>query len=142
MNGLWDIWKRLRIPDRIQVDNAFTFVDSPKHPRSMRPLFRLCLHSGVEPWFIPPSEPWRNDSVERFNDFYQQNFLGKVEMFSEDELKNGSLAFESMRNTTWRYSKIGGKTPLKALASMKPMLRFPVPETPPPDWRKQPEKGR
>ena len=142
MNGLWEIWKRLGIPDRIQVDNAFTFVGSPRHPRSMGPLIRLCLHSGVEPWFIPLSEPWRNGSVERFNDFYQQSFLGKVEMFSEDDLRNGSLAFENRHNATWRYSKIGGKTPLKALASMKRTLRFPDPETPPPDWRKQPEKGR
>jgi hypothetical protein len=142
MNGLWNIWKRLGIPDRVQVDNTFTFAGSPKYPRSMGPLIRLCLHSGVEPWFIPPSEPWRNGSVERFNDFYQQSFLGKVEMFSVDELKNGSLAFENRHNTTWRYSKIGGKTPVKALGSMKSTLRFPDPEAPPPDWRKEPEKGR
>lgn len=80
--------------------------------------------------------------MERFNDFYQQSFLGKVEMFSVDELKNGSLAFENRHNTTWRYSKIGGKTPVKASASMKRTLRFPDPEAPPPDWRKKPEKGR
>ena len=142
MNGLWNIWKRLGIPDRVQVDNSFTFAGSPKYPRSIGPLIRLCLHSGVEPWFIPPSEPWRNGSVERFNDFYQQSFLGKVGMFSVDELKNGSLAFENRHNSTWRYSKIGGKTPVKALGSMKSKLRFPDPEAPPPDWRKEPEKGR
>lgn len=142
MTGLWGIWKRLGIPNRIQVDNAFTFAGSPKYPRSMGPLIRLCLHCGVEPWFIPPSEPWRNGSVERFNNFYQQNFLGKVEMFSEEELKQGSLAFENRHNSTWRYSKIGGKTPIKALSLMRPTLRFPDPQAPPPDWRKRPEKGR
>ncbi|MEA4951286.1 MAG: hypothetical protein VB107_01275 [Aminivibrio sp.] len=85
------------IPHRVQVDNTFTFAGSPKYPRSMGPLIRLLLHRGVEPWFIPPSDPWRN---ERFNGFYQQSFLGKVEMFSVDELKNGSLAFEKRHNTT------------------------------------------
>ena len=84
--------KRLGIPDRVQVDNAFTFAGSPKYPRSIGPLIRLCLHSGVEPWFIPSSEPWRNGSVERFNDFYQQSFLGRVGMFSVDELKNELLS--------------------------------------------------
>ena len=51
--------------------------------------------------------------------------VAKVEMFSEDALRNGSLAFENRHNTTWRYSKIGGKTPVKALGSMKRTLRFP-----------------
>jgi hypothetical protein len=62
MNGLWEIWKRLGIPNRIQVDNAFTFVGSSRHPRSMGPLIRLCLHSGVEPWFIP-----RNNNHELYS---------------------------------------------------------------------------
>jgi transposase InsO family protein len=40
----------------------------------MGPLIRLCLHHGVEPWFIPVSEPWRNGVVEKFNDHYQVRF--------------------------------------------------------------------
>ena len=28
-------------------------------------LIRLCLTYGVEPWFTPPREPWRNGVVEK-----------------------------------------------------------------------------
>jgi hypothetical protein len=44
----------------------------------MLPLIRLCLHNGVEPWFIPMADPWRNGVVEKFNEHYEQKFLGKV----------------------------------------------------------------
>jgi len=64
----------------------------------MGPLIRLCLHSGVQPWFIPLSEPWRNGVVEKFNDHYQQRFLGKINMDSKPALKAQSLAFEQRHN--------------------------------------------
>jgi hypothetical protein len=35
-------------------------------------LKRSCLHDGVEPWFMPMTEPWRNGMVESFNNRYQQ----------------------------------------------------------------------
>jgi len=143
MDGLWEVWKRLGIPCRIQIDNAYTFSGSPRYPRSLGPLIRLCLNNRVEPWFIPKSEPWRNGTIERFNDLYQQRFLGKVEMLSEEDLKTGSLTFENRHNTTYRYSKLGGKTPLKALASTQVKLRFPDPEDDSlKDWRKQPTEGK
>lgn len=72
------------IPARIQVDKAMSFFGSPAHPRrGMGTLIRPCLHDGVEPWFIPMAEPWRNGMIESFNDHYQQMFLGKVTMLSE-----------------------------------------------------------
>jgi hypothetical protein len=142
MNGLWDVWKRLGIPDRIQVDNALTFAGSPKYPRSMGPIIRLCLHNRVEPWFIPQSEPWRNGTVEKFNDLYQKNFLGKMDMSSLEDLKIRSLIFENRHNTSYRYSKLRGKTPVKELVTKGTNLRFPDPEEPFGDWRKKPEKGR
>ena len=55
--------------------------------------------------------------IENFNDRYQQMFLGKVVMATEGDLKDGSLAFEQRHNSKFRYSKLGGKTPLKALAA-------------------------
>jgi hypothetical protein len=84
----------------------------------------------------------RNGTIERFNDLYQQRFLGKVEMLSEEDLKTGSLTFENRHNTTYRYSKLGGKTPVKALASTQVKLRFPNPEEPFMDWKKQPTEGK
>ncbi len=141
-DGLWEAWKRMGIPERIQVDNAMSFFGSPKHPRGMGPLIRLCLHNDVEPWFIPMAEPWRNGMIESFNDRYQQMFLGKVSMTSEDDLKTGSLAFEQRHNSRYRYSKLRGDTPLKALAASQAKLRFPTEETVPKYRVKKPETGR
>jgi transposase InsO family protein len=142
INGFWDIWKRLGIPNNVQVDNAMTFFGSRRHPRGMGPLIRLCLNNGVEPWFIPVAEPWRNGVVEKFNDHYQQRFLGKITMTSEAELRTQSLAFEQRHNGTYRYSKLGGKTPLKALVASQKRLRFPQKEEVPRHPMKKPEVGR
>lgn len=143
IDGIWSAWKRLGIPERIQVDNAMSFFGSPSHPRGMGPLIRLCLHNGVEPWFIPMAEPWRNGMIEKFNDRYQQMFLGKVVMSSEEELRAGSQGFEERHNSRYRYSKLDGKTPLKALAEAKAQLRFPPAGTPPANrLLKKPEVGR
>jgi putative transposase len=142
LDGFWGAWKRMGIPERIQVDNAMTFFGSPTHPRGMGPLIRLCLHNGVEPWFIPMAEPWRNGMIESFNDRYQQMFLGKITMASEDDLKTDSLAFEQRHNSRYRYSKLGGDTPLKALAASNAKLRFPTEDDAPKHRIKKPEVGR
>ena len=138
LDGFWAIWRRLGIPDNVQVDNAMTFFGSPAHPRGMGPLIRLCLHNGVEPWFIPMAEPWRNGMIEQFNDLYQQKFLAKVIMATEDDLRSGSLAFEQRHNSTYRYSRLRGGTPLKALAASKAKLRFPTQEEAPQHRLKKP----
>ena len=142
IDGLWGAWQRMGIPDRLQIDNAMSFFGSPTHPRGMGPLIRLCLHNGVEPWFIPMAEPWRNGMIEKFNDRYQQKFLGKVIMASQDELKSGSLAFEQRHNSKYRYSKLKGDTPLKALAASNVQLRFPAEADPPKHRLKKPEIGK
>lgn len=140
--GFWSAWKRMGIPDNLQIDNAMTFAGSPKYPRNMGLLIRLCLHNGVEPWFIPVAEPWRNGVIEKFNDHYQQRFLGKITMTNEDDLLTESLAFEQRHNSTYRYSKLGGKTPLRAMADAKRTLRFPDKGDAPCYPMKKPEVGR
>lgn len=142
LEGTWAIWTRLGIPNNLQVDNAMSFLGSPKYPRAMSQFIRLCLHHGVEPWFVPMSEPWRNGMIEQSNDHYQQKFLSKVIMTTADELQAGTLAFEQRHNSRYRYSKLGGKTPLKALASARVKLRFPNQEDKPQLRLKQPESGR
>jgi transposase InsO family protein len=142
IDGLWGAWQRMGIPERIQIDNAMSFFGSPTHPRGMGPLIRLCLHNGVEPWFIPMAEPWRNGMVENFNDRYQQRFLGKIVMTSMEELETGSLAFEQRHNSKYRYSKLKGSTPLKALAASHAQLKFPVEDEPPKHRLKRPEIGK
>jgi hypothetical protein len=142
LDGFWAAWKRIGIPDRVQIDNALSFFGSRQHPRGMGPLIRLCLNNGVEPWFIPMAEPWRNGMVENFNERYQQRFLGKVIMASVEELKTGSLAFEQRHNSRYRYSKLKGDTPLKALAASNAKLRFPAADEPPKHPLGKPEVGK
>lgn len=142
MDAFWAIWKRLGIPKNLQVDNEMSFFGSPVHPRGMGPLIRLCLHYGVEPWFIPIKEPWRNGIVEKFNDHYEQRFLNKVSMNTLPDLLSGSLAFEQRHNRNYRYSKLGGKTPSKALEGANRRLRFPKQDQPPRHRLTKPKKGR
>jgi len=142
IDGLWETWKRMGIPDNVQVDNAMSFFGGYKYPRGMGPLIRLCLHNGVEPWFIPLSEPWRNGVVEKFNDHYQQRFLGKINMDSKQALKAQSLAFEQRHNSKYRYSKLGGKTPLQTLSASQRSLRFPEKEQAPNHPMKKPKCGK
>lgn len=80
--------------------------------------------------------------IESFNDRYQQMFLGKVIMLSEYDLKAGSLAFEQRHNSRYRYSKLRGNTPLKALAVSNATLRFPTKDEAPMHRIKKPETGR
>lgn len=125
IDGLWSIWSRLGMPDNLQIDNAMYFYGSPTHPRGMGALIRLCLHNGIQPWFIPMAEPWRNGAIEHFNDLYQQKFLNKFIMLTENDLAQQSLKFEQRHNMHYRYSKLGGKTPQKALGGAHNKLRFP-----------------
>lgn len=141
IDGFWSIWERMGIPKNIQIDNAMSFYGSPTYPRGMGPLIRLCLHNGIQPWFIPMAEPWRNGMVEQFNHFYQQKFLDKLIMNTIDDLETMSLSFEQRHNSKYRYSKLGGKTPLKALTASKEKLRFPVHEQAPEHRLKKPETG-
>jgi len=60
IDGFWAIWKRFGNAKQPAGDNAMSFFGSRRHPRGMGPLIRLCLHHGIEPWFIPMAEPWRN----------------------------------------------------------------------------------
>jgi transposase InsO family protein len=135
------IWLRMGIPENLQVDNEMAFFGSPIHPRGMGPLIRLCLHYGVKLWFIPPSEPWWNGIVEKFNDHYEQKFLDKVPMTSMTQLRQESQEFEHRHNSTYRYSKLKGKTPLKALAGMEKKLIFPSKRDAPKHPLDKPEEG-
>jgi hypothetical protein len=118
VDGFWSLWKRLGMPSQLQVDNEMSFYGSPTHPRGMGPLIRLCLHHNIHLWFIPVKEPWRNGVVEKFNDHYGKKFLRKVTICSKPALIQESHDFEYRHNSQYRYSKLGGKTPLAILESM------------------------
>ncbi len=142
INGLWAIWLRMGIPENLQVDNEQSYSGSRRHPRGMWALIRLCLQLGIDMWFIPIAEPWRNGVVEKFNDHYEQKFLNKVRMTSLDELVMGSHAFEDRHNSRYRHSKLRGKTPLMALSHTNAKLSFPGKEKPPTHPLPKAETGR
>ncbi|MGD0886193.1 MAG: hypothetical protein ABSA46_15215 [Thermodesulfovibrionales bacterium] len=51
--------------------------------------------------------------------------IARVVMTSMEQLKNESLAFEHRHNSSYRHSKIKGKTPLKALVATDTKLISP-----------------
>jgi len=62
-------------------------------------------------------------------------------MSSMPQLRQESLAFEHRHNSTYRYSKIKGKTPLKALAGTEKKLVFPSKSDAPRHPLDKPEEG-
>jgi len=141
VDAVWATWLRLGLPKYVQVDNEAVFYGSHKHPRGMGKLIRLCLLMAIEPCFIPLAEPWRNGVVEKFNHHWRQKFLSRTPMESEDDLKRESLAFEHRHNHHYRYTKLGGKTPVETLALAKKPLRFPGSDQPPELPLPKPEVG-
>jgi putative transposase len=141
VDALWATWQRLGFPAHIQADNEMLFYGSPTHPRGMGLLIRLCLAEGIEPWFIPLAEPWRNGVVEKFNDHYRSKFLARVNIPEAAALRLAHLAFEQKHNSRYRYSKLGGQTPLAALRRAGVPLRFPTAEAAPRVPLPKPEGG-
>ena len=142
IDAIWAIWSRLGFPDQEQVDNDMPFYGSPSHPRGMGQFIRLCLHNGIEPCFIPLREPWRNGVVEQFNFHWEGKFYHRIPMYSIEDVNRESLIFEHKHNTRMRYSKLGGKSPLRALEASGHALRFPERSRAPRIPLKKPEQGR
>lgn len=142
LNAVWAIWHRLGIPLATQVDNELAFYGSVKHPRGMGLLIRLCLLYGVELWFNPIKEPWRNGVIEKFNDHYRQKFLSRIFMCSFEDLKRGSKEFEQKHNNCYRYGKLGGKTPQLAFEKTGISKIIPNKKQPPKLPLAKPEEGR
>jgi putative transposase len=142
LDGLWAIWSRLGIPDHQQIDNEMVFYGSRAHPRGMGPMIRLCLAAQVEPWFIPPAEPWRNGVVEKFNHIWQQFGPLRRPLRSLTAVDRASVAFEERHNAHYRYSKLGGRTPNAALTASAVRLRFPSQPQAPRHPLPKPHHGR
>jgi putative transposase len=140
--AIWKSWVSLGVPRIFQIDNELVFWGSRLHPRGMSQVLRLCLHQGVEPLFIPPAEPWRNGTIEKFNDHWQQKFLGRTHLQSFEHLVAAARDFDCKHNSRWRYSKTGGVSPNEALRRMNVQLRFPTDTQPPRLPILKPNSGR
>jgi hypothetical protein len=104
-------WKFLGVPDFLQLDNALNLHGSNKYPRSFGIVIKACLYFGVQPVFIPISEPWRNGVIEHFNDTYNKKFFRRQWFNSYAHLKRQSKNFQRFHNKHHRYSCLKGKTP-------------------------------
>jgi putative transposase len=104
-------WKVMGPPDFLQMDNELSFRGSNRYPRSFGIVIRLCLHFGVQPVFIPISEPWRNGVIEHFNDTYNRKFFRRQWFHSYLYLKRQSKGFQQFHNKNHHYSCLNGRTP-------------------------------
>ena len=114
-SSLLRCWKAMGLPDFLLLDNELSFRGSNKYPRSPGLVIRLCLYFGVQPVFIPISEPWRNGTIEKFNDTYNKKFFRRQWFPSYATLKRQSKNFQRFHNKHHRYSFLKGKTPLEVI---------------------------
>jgi hypothetical protein len=114
-SSLLRCWKAMGLPDFLLLDNELSFRGSNKYPRSPGLVIRLCLYFGVQPVFIPISEPWRIGTIEKFNDTYNRKFFRRQWFPSYATLKRQSKNFQRFHNKHHRYSFLKGKTPLEVI---------------------------
>ena len=115
VEGLIQTWKKLGIPDFLQMDNELSFRGSNRYPHSLGLVLRICLLLRIQPMFIPQGEPWRNGEIESFQDTFDKAFFRSQKFFSFKDLCFEAPHFENYHNAHYIYSCLKGKTPNQAL---------------------------
>jgi hypothetical protein len=90
--------------------SSTTAARSPP-PTGVGELVRICLHQGATPVFIPPREPWRNGTIEHFNDTFDRRFFRHERFTGLEQLADRALGFERFHNAQHRYRAAGRRTP-------------------------------
>jgi putative transposase len=111
IDALIEVWTTLGIPSYCQFDNQHVFSGSNRRPRWFSRIIRLCLFLGIEPVFIPFSEPWRMGEIERFNDVWDKSFFRSQNFKNLNHLYREEKMFESFHNNNHCYSALKGMTP-------------------------------
>jgi hypothetical protein len=124
--ALVSVWQRIGLPIRQQFDNGGPFVA----PKGLGLVVRLCLHQGVTPRFVPPSEPWRNGTIEHFNDTFDKRFFRQERFASLDHLTQRARDFETFHNQNHRYRATGGHTPAATASATPPRMPRPLGDLP------------
>jgi IS30 family transposase len=125
-SALVAVWQRLGLPTRLKFDNGGPFVG----PKGLGLIARLCLHHAVIPHFIPAREPWRNGTVEHFNDTFDKRFFRQERFSSLEHLQERALAFEAFHNGNHRYRTLGGRTPQESAAGSETRSSRPLADLP------------
>jgi putative transposase len=123
--GLHALWGRHGVPRRIQFDNGGPFVS----PTGLGEVVRVCLHQRITPVFIPSREPWRNGTIEHFNDTFDKRFFRQERCTGLEHLSERAGAFERFHNTQHRYSATSGRTPAES-ATIKAHAPLPAEQIP------------
>jgi len=106
----------LGIPEYLQMDNKLPMRGSNRYPHSFGLVVRLCLYLGIQPVFIPVSEPWRNGIIEKFQDVFDKSFFRSQYFKSFYRVISQAKGFESFHDQNHRYSTLEGKTPSEKAA--------------------------
>ena len=101
----------LGIPEYLQMDNKLPMRGSNRYPHSFGLVIRLCLYLGIQPVFIPISEPWRNGIIEKFQDVFDKSFFRSQYFKSFYQVVSQAKGFECFHDSNHRYSTLEGKTP-------------------------------
>lgn len=115
VRGLIRTWKKLGMPDFLQMDNELSFRGSNRYPHSLGLVLRLCLSLGIQPVFIPQGEPWRNGEIESFHATYDKAFFRSQKFASFKELCLEAPEFDDYHNDHYLYSCLKSKTPNQIL---------------------------
>lgn len=107
LGALQALWGRFGVPLRLQFDNGGPFTS----PTGLGEVVRVCLQQCIIPVFIPPREPWRNGTVEHFNDTFDKRFFRQERFSGLGHLIERAAAFERFHNARHRYSATGGHAP-------------------------------
>jgi putative transposase len=113
IGALHALWERHGVPRRLQFDNGGPFVS----PTGLGEVVRVCLHQRIVPVFVPPREPWRNGTIEHFNDTFDKRFFRQERFTGLEHLIERAGAFERFHNAQHRYSAAGGRTPEETAAA-------------------------
>jgi len=125
--GLHALWSRHGVPGRAQFDNGGPFTS----PTGVGEVVRFCLHQGAVPVFIPPREPWRNGTIEHFNDTFDKRFFRQERFTGRAQLAERADAFETFHNSQHRYRATAGRAPDETTPIRRPRQPLAIDEMPP-----------
>jgi len=104
-------WHTLGTPCYLQMDNQLAMRGSNHYPHSFGVVIRLCLHLGIQPLFIPLSEPWRKGIIEHFQNVFDKTFFRSQYFKDFNSLYLKAKEFEPFHNRNHNYSTLKGLTP-------------------------------